>query len=144
MLLQGLCSISPHLATALVILLKLDSNRRFFSPCDLEIWWMTQKNNRVPLLCYFKFLQHFIAIGDFKLELLSGNAQFGSNSTIYIEEHIYIFILTELLDGNKGHQEETHHPTHRFRRLFLDLLSMGWRGCASAIGAIKLPPSNNW
>ena len=25
---------------------------------------------------------------------------------------------------NKGHQEETHHPTHRFRTLFLDLLSM--------------------
>ena len=30
-------------ATGLVILLKLDSNRRFFSPCDLEIWWMTPK-----------------------------------------------------------------------------------------------------
>ena len=41
-------------ATGLVILLKLDSNRRFFSLCDLEIWWMTQKNNRAPLLCYFK------------------------------------------------------------------------------------------
>ena len=54
---------------------------------------------------------------------------------------IYIYINTELLDGNKGHQEEAHHPTHRFRRLFLHLLSMGWRGCASATGAIKLPPS---
>ena len=52
-----------------------------------------------------------------------------------------IYINTELLDGNKGHQEETHHPTNRFRRLFLDLLSMGWRGCASAMGAIKPPPS---
>ena len=29
------------------------------------------------------FVQHFIAIGVFKLELLSGNAQFGSNSTIF-------------------------------------------------------------
>ena len=28
------------------------------------------------------FLQHFIAIGEFKLELLFGNAQFGSISTI--------------------------------------------------------------
>ena len=37
-------------ATGLAILLKLDSNRRFFSPCDLEIWWMTSKNNRAPLL----------------------------------------------------------------------------------------------
>ena len=29
------------------------------------------------------FVQHFIAIGEFKLELLSGNAQFGWNSTIF-------------------------------------------------------------
>ena len=29
------------------------------------------------------FVQHFIAIGKFKLELQSGNAQFGSNSTIF-------------------------------------------------------------
>ena len=46
-------------ATGLVILLKLDSNRRFFSLCDLEIWWMTQKNNRAPLLCYFKLFASF-------------------------------------------------------------------------------------
>ena len=124
-------------ATGLVILLKLDLNRRFFSPCDLDIWWMTQKNNRAPLLCYFKlfasfrshwwiqtgvtvrkrliwvkidaffsrvtlkfdgwpsktighlfyatssFVHHFVAIGEFKLELQSGNAQSGSNSTLF-------------------------------------------------------------
>ena len=29
------------------------------------------------------FVRHFIAIGEFKLELQSGNAQFGSNSTIF-------------------------------------------------------------
>ena len=29
------------------------------------------------------FVQHFIAIGEFKLELQSGNAQFGSNSLIF-------------------------------------------------------------
>ena len=114
-------------ATGLVILLKLDSNPRFFSLCDLEIWWMTPKNNRTPLLCYFRlfasfrshwwiqtgvavwkrliwvkidyffsrvtlkfdewpsktighlfsatssFVQHLVAIGEFKLELQSGN-----------------------------------------------------------------------
>ena len=124
-------------ATGLVILLKLDLNLRFFSPCDLEIWRMTQKNNRAPLLCYFKlfasfcshwriqtgvrvrksliwvnidaffslvtlkfggwpsktighlfyatssFVQHFVAIGEFKLELQSGNAQSGSNSMLF-------------------------------------------------------------
>ena len=25
----------------------------FFAQCVLEIWWMTLKNNRAPLLCYF-------------------------------------------------------------------------------------------
>ena len=29
-------------------------NGRFFVPCDLEIWRMTLKNNRAPLLCCFK------------------------------------------------------------------------------------------
>ena len=46
-------------ATGLVILLKLDLSRRFFSPCDLDIWWMTPKNNRAPLLCYFKVFASF-------------------------------------------------------------------------------------
>ena len=46
-------------ATGLVILLKLDSNRRFFSPCDLEVWWMTPQNNRTPLPCYFKLYASF-------------------------------------------------------------------------------------
>ena len=27
----------------------------FFGPCDFEIWRLTLKNNRAPLLCYFKF-----------------------------------------------------------------------------------------
>ena len=111
--------------------------RRFLEPCDLEIWLMTLKNNRVPLLCYLKlyasfhshrwiqagvtvrkrpiwvkiddflsrvtlqfdvwpwktighlfyatssFVHHFVAIGEFQLELQSGNAQSGSNSTIF-------------------------------------------------------------
>ena len=46
-------------ATGLVILLKLDLNRRFFSPCDLDTWWMTPKNNGTPLLCYFKLFASF-------------------------------------------------------------------------------------
>ena len=114
-----------------------DKNRRFFSPCDLAIWCMTLKNNRAPLLCYFKlcaplhnhwwiqtgvtvwkrpiwvkiddflsrvnlkfdrwhwktighlfndtssFVHHLVAICEFKLELQSGNAQFGSKSMIF-------------------------------------------------------------
>ena len=124
-------------ATGLVILLKFDPNHPFFSPCDLEIWWMTLKNNRAPLLYYIKlcvsfqiyrciqtvgtdrkrsirvkignflscvtlkfdgwpwktighlfyttpsFVHHFKSIGEFNLELQSGNAQFGSKSAIF-------------------------------------------------------------
>ena len=112
-------------------------NRRFIVPCDLEIWAMTLKNNRAPLLCCFKlcasfhshqwiqtkvtvrkrsirvkigdflsrvtlkfdewpwktighlfcatssFVHHFVAIGEFKLELQSGNTQIGSKSAIF-------------------------------------------------------------
>ena len=46
-------------ATGIAIIVKLDEIRRFFSPCDLEIWWMTPKNNRAPLLCYFKLFASF-------------------------------------------------------------------------------------
>ena len=46
--------------------------------CDLEIWQMTLKNNGAPLLHYVKFMQYFKAICEFKLELQSGNTQFGS------------------------------------------------------------------
>ena len=30
-----------------------------FSPCDLEIWWMTPKNNRTPLVYYIKLCASF-------------------------------------------------------------------------------------
>ena len=33
--------------------------RRFLEPCDLEIWRITLKNNRAPLLCYFKLYASF-------------------------------------------------------------------------------------
>ena len=109
-------------ATGLVILLKLDSNHRFFSPCDLEIWWSTSKNSRAlvnsnrshspetlnssriwhflshvtlkfdrwhwktighTVCAILSFVHHFVAIGEFKLELQSRNAQFGSKSAMF-------------------------------------------------------------
>ena len=56
----------------------------FFVPRDLEIWWMTLKYNGAPLLYYIKFVLHFKATGIFKLELQSGNAQFGSKLAIFV------------------------------------------------------------
>ena len=34
-------------------------NRRFFLPFDLQIWWMTLKNKKAPLLCSFKLCVSF-------------------------------------------------------------------------------------
>ena len=127
---------------------------RLLEPCDLEIWRMTLKNNRAPLLCYFKlyasfrshwwiqagvtvrkrpiwvkiddffslvtlqfdvwpwktighlfyatssFVHHFVAIGDFKLELQSGNAQSGSNSAIF--KAVWPWNLTDDLEKQLG------------------------------------------
>ena len=71
-------------ATGLVILLKFDPNHRFFSPCDLEISCMTSKINRARHLFHItsSFVYNFKSIGEFKLKLKSGNAQFGSKSAI--------------------------------------------------------------
>ena len=45
--------------TGLIILLKLDSNRRLISLCDLEIWWMTSKNNKASLIFYIELCASF-------------------------------------------------------------------------------------
>ena len=119
-------------------MLNLGQNWRFFVLCDFEIWCMTLKNNRAPLLCCFKlctsfhnhwciqtnvtvlkhsirvkicdllscltlkfdgsprktigylfyvdssFMYHFIAIGEFKLKLQSGNGQLRPKSVIFL------------------------------------------------------------
>ena len=134
--------------------LKLDSNRQFFSLCDLEIWWMTSKKNRALLLYYFKlcasfqihrliqtwvtvrkqsirvkignilsrvtlkfdgchwktiwhlfyttssFVHHFKYIGEVKLELQSGNAQFGSISATFCP--VWPWNLTDDLENNRA------------------------------------------
>ena len=179
MLLQALCIISQPSVNSNWSYSPETPNlgqiRRFLEPCNLEIWRMTLKNYRAPLLCYFKlcaafrthwwietgvtspetpnlgqirrflepcdleiwritlnkanlrdliaatglvisnwiqivnfsahvtvkfdgwpcktighlfyatssFVHHFVPIGEFKLQLQSGNAQSGSNSTIF-------------------------------------------------------------
>ena len=117
--------------------LNLRQNQQSSVLCDREIWWMTLKNNRAPLLCCFQlgasfhshqwiqtwvtvrkrpiwvkindFLSHvtlkfdrwpwktighlfyatsrfvhFVAIGEFKLELQSGNTKLGSKTAIFL------------------------------------------------------------
>ena len=62
------------------IWVKIDN---FFSRVTLpfDVWpWKTLGH---LFYATSSFVHHFVAIGDFKLELQSGNAQFGSNSTIF-------------------------------------------------------------
>ena len=62
----------------------LSQIRRFLEPCDLEIWRMTLKNSRAPLLWYLNLCASFHTHWrKFKLELQSGTPQPGSNSTIF-------------------------------------------------------------
>ena len=81
-------------ATGLVILLKLDLNRRFFSliwvNIDAFLSRVTLKFDGWPsktighlFYATSSFVQHFVAIGEFKLELESGNAQSGSNLMLF-------------------------------------------------------------
>ena len=63
MLLQALCIISYPLVNSNWSYSPETPNlvqiRRFLEPCDLEIWRMTFKNKRAPLLFYFKLCASF-------------------------------------------------------------------------------------
>ena len=61
----------------------LGQNRWCFVPCDLKFDGWHWKTIEHLSFAVSSFVQHFIAIGEFKLELQSGNAHFGSNSTIF-------------------------------------------------------------
>ena len=70
-------------ATGLVISLKLDSNHRFLAGVTLKFDGWPRKIIRHVFYTTWSFVYHFISISEFKLELQSGNAKFGSNSTIF-------------------------------------------------------------
>ena len=55
--------------------------QRFLEPCDLEIWWWPWKTIGHLFYSTSSFMHHFGYIGVLKLE--SGNAQLGSNLTIF-------------------------------------------------------------
>ena len=62
MLLQALCIIFCHRSIQTWVTVRKRQIRvkiSDFVPCDLEIWRMTLKNNRAPLLCYFKLWASF-------------------------------------------------------------------------------------
>ena len=94
----------------------LGQNRRFFCPewpsnytDDLE------KTTGHLFYATSSFVHHFVVIGEFKLELQSGNAQFGSKSTIFYPFDLEIWRLTlknhraPLLSSIKLYTSFHHH-----------------------------------
>ena len=60
----------------------LNQNWRHFEPCDFEIWQMTLKNNRAPLLCYFKLCASFHS--HWRIQTGATVRKFRSKSTIFL------------------------------------------------------------
>ena len=81
MLLQALCIITYPLVNWNLgyspETLNSGQNRQFFEPCDLEILRITRKKIGHLFNATSSFVHHFVPIGEFKLELQSGNAQLG-------------------------------------------------------------------
>ena len=74
------------------------------------------------------FVHHFVALGEFKLELQSGNAQFGSNSTIFTA--IWPWNLTYDLEQGKS---EGFDSCDRPSNLKLDSNRQFFRPCDRGI-----------
>ena len=64
--------------------LNLGPNWLFFVPRNLDIWWMTLKTIGHLFYTTLSFVHNLKAIGIFKLELQSGNAQFGSKLVFFV------------------------------------------------------------
>ena len=67
---------------------------------------MTLKNNRAPLLCYFQLYASFRSLGEFNLELQSGNAEFGSKSTFF--RAVWPWNLMDDLEKHQGTSPKHH------------------------------------
>ena len=124
MLLQALCIISYPLGNSNLSYSPETPNlgqiQRFLEPCDLEIWRMTLQNNRAPLLCYFKLCASFRTLWELKLELQSGNAQFGSNSTIFRAVRPWN-LMDEPKQGKSEGFESCDRPIVRKRPIWLKI-----------------------
>ena len=72
----------------------------FLEPCDLAVWRMTLKTIGHLFYSTSSFVHHFVAIGEFKLELQSRNAQSGSNLTIF--RAVWPFDLTYDLEKQRA------------------------------------------
>ena len=126
MLLQALCSISYPLVNSNWSYSPETPNlgqiRPFLEPCDLEIWRMAETWKTIGHLFYAtsSFVQHFVPIGEFKLELQSGNAQSRSNLTIF--RAVWPWNLTDDLQQGKSEGfESCDRPIVRKRPIWVKI-----------------------
>ena len=84
MLLQALCIISYPLVNSIWVTIRKRSIRvkidDFLSRVTKKFYGWLSKTIGLLFYATSSFVHHFVPIGEFKLELQSGNAQFGSNS----------------------------------------------------------------
>ena len=80
----------------------------YFVSCDLKIQWMTLKKTIGHLFCTTLSFVHYIkAMGELKLELQSGNAQFRSKSSIFCP--MWPWNLTDDLEKQYAASNFVHH-----------------------------------
>ena len=98
MLLQALCIISYPLVNSnwsySPEMPNLGQIRRILEPCDLEIWQMTFKNKRAPILCYFKLCASFHSHWWIQTGVTVRKPQSGSNSAILVPCDLEIWRMT--------------------------------------------------
>ena len=114
MLLQALCIISYPLVNSYwsysLETPNLGQIWRFLEPCDLEIWRMSFKNNRAPLLCYFKLCASFRSHWWIQTGVTVRNTQSGSNSTIF--SAVWPWSLTDDLEKQQGTSPKQHQAIY--------------------------------
>ena len=132
-----------------------------FGPYDLEIWWMTLKNNRAHLLCYIKlcapfrshqWVQTFITHAplfrggeDHVCELPLGDSCFVMNihnPFMHCVTSQYVFKLGDVIMLMRAvtivaAYKQQHRPLHRYHVASLLLFVAQWRNIVAAAYCVK-------
>ena len=95
---QNKANLRDMIAATGLVILKFDSNRRFSVRVTMKFDGWLRKTIGYLLYTTSIFVHHFKAIGEFKLELKSGNTQFGSK--LVISCPVWPYNLTDDLENN--------------------------------------------
>ena len=74
--------------------LNAGQNRWFFVLCDLEIWWMTLKNNRAALLCYIGLNALFPSHWCIQTKVSQETVNSGQNQQFFVLCDLEIWCMT--------------------------------------------------